>query len=501
MSSIEAAGLHFVVEPAPPGAEGGPTLAVRSASGGGDWLRFECRARGARLWIGPSDEGAKEVLPAPEFAEPIAWAVGCLRDELPALLAKAGFDGDIPGADACADVLGSVETALRNPPARLSDFGEPELRARTGEKWQVYPDDVLPFWVADMDFPVAEPIRRQMERAAAVGDLGYPLHPRPHALPRVFARRMADRYGYAVDVKRVCLLADVMQGVHIGIATLSEPGDGVIVQPPIYPPFFAAATEHGRRLVENPLVPGPEGYELDFDGLRAAARDSRVLLLSNPHNPTGRVFTRIELEKIAEIALENDLFVISDEIHSDLIYAPGVHVPIATLSPEIEARTLTLNAASKAFNIAGLRTAAAAFGSAEIKQRFESIPSHVRGGLNTLGIQASLVAWTEAEPWLEEVRAALHTNRDFAVDFVRREMPGIRTYPPEATYLLWLDCRDLGLEPNPWRFFLREAKVGLSDGPAFGTQGEGFVRFNFATSRALVEQGLTRMAEALRRRS
>jgi len=252
--------------------------------------------------------------------------------------------------------------------------------------------------------------------------------------------------------------------------------------------------------VENPLHETDAGYRVDLDGLRACAAEARMLLLCNPHNPSGRVFRREELQEIASIAEEHDLWVVSDEIHAELVYPGHTHIPFASLSAAAEARTITLTAASKAFNVAGLRCALAAFGSAELRRRFLGFPRHLRGGLGNLGIEVAVAAWRHADPWLVEVLAYLEANRDFVAEFVGSELPGVRHHTPEATYLAWLDCRQLALEPTPYAFFLEKGRVALSDGPAFGAPGEGFVRLNFATSRSILSDALERMAKALKSR-
>ena len=383
----------------------------------------------------------------------------------------------------------------------FDDLDIDELRRRRGEKWAQYPPDVLPAWVADMDFPVAEPIARHLAEAVRTHDLGYPINPTPSALPSVFAKRVLERFGWGLDPKRVLVLTDVVQGIYIALETLTERGAGVILQPPVYPPFFQAVRETHRRLVLNPLVRGPRGYELDFDSLRRVCdAGTRVLLLCNPQNPTGRVFTRAELEELARIAVERDLIVISDEIQCDLVYPGRRHVPFATLGPEVEARTVTLTSATKGFNIAGLRCAVAAFGSDSLLSRFKSVPSHVRGGLGTFGLAATEIAWTSAQPWLDDVMAYLDGNRRFVAEFLRARIPEIGHHSPESLYLAWLDCAALDLGgAAPYDFFLQRARVALSDGRNFGAGGETFVRLNFATSRAIVTEILERMARALGR--
>jgi cystathionine beta-lyase len=212
------------------------------------------------------------------------------------------------------------------------------------------------------------------------------------------------------------------------------------------------------------------------------------------------VFERHELEGLAALAIERDLVVISDEIHCDLVYSGRTHVPFATLGPEVEARTITLTSASKTWNIAGLRCAVAAFGSDALKRRFLTVPRHLRGGIGTLGLLATEVAWRHGEPWAARALAYLDGNRRFIADFLRERLPAVRYAPPEATYLAWLDCRALELPGSPQRFFLERAGVALSDGAVFGTAGEGFVRLNFATSRAIVAEILERMAKAVQER-
>ncbi len=404
----------------------------------------------------------------------------------------AVVDAELPGRAGPGDRY----TAPMADPG-FDDLDEGLLRRRSGEKWQVHPPDVLPLWVADMDFLPAEPIRRRLQECLDVGDIGYPMHPKPTGLPEAFCDRAQRKWGWAPEPGRVELITEVVQGMHVAIEQFSEPGDGVIVQPPIYPPFLGSVGNLRRRLCPNPLVMGEGGYRLDLDGLAQQAEDARILLLCNPHNPTGRVFRREELMAIAEIAIAHDLLVVSDEIHQDLVYPGGCHVPFASLSDEVAERTLTLTSASKAFNIAGLRCAIAVFGSAEMRRRFLAFPRHLRGGLGSLGIQATLAAWTEGEPWLRDVLAYLEANRDFVAETVRRELPGVRFVPPQATYLFWLDFRELGLEPSPYRHFLDRAKVALSDGADFGPEGRGHARINFATSRPLLEQALTRLLTSL----
>jgi cystathionine beta-lyase len=494
MVEIPLAGLRLEVEHR---TSSGPTLRVRE--NGRERLRFDCFEEGAHYHLDPSGPDRVESMPLREDA--IDWTLAELRRDLPGWLARGGVTGRPPAPAPADDALARAERAMRQPALDLDALPLERLRARTGEKWRVYPDDVLPLWVADMDYPVAEPIRRRLRRAVDVSDLGYPLHPRPTGLPELLAERSAQRYGWTVDPQRVEILSDVVQGIYVALEVYSERGQGVVIQTPIYPPFLGAARHTGRAVVENPLRDTAAGHVLDLDGLRAALRpDTRILLLCNPHNPTGRCFTRAELEGLAELALAHDLVIVSDEIHAEVVFPGRRHLPIATLAPEVEARTLTLTAASKAFNVAGLRCAFGIFGSAELRKRFLELPRHLRGGINALGLEATRAAWLHGDPWHEAVMDHLAGNRDFLSRFVAGRLPGIALRPPEATYLAWLDCRGLGLEPSPFEFFLERARVGLSDGRHFGAPGEGFVRLNFATSRGILTEALERMARALAER-
>ncbi|MCB1746680.1 MAG: pyridoxal phosphate-dependent aminotransferase [Gammaproteobacteria bacterium] len=377
-------------------------------------------------------------------------------------------------------------------------FSEADLRQRRGEKWHHYPDDVLAAWVADMDFVVARPIRDALSARIAAADFGYPRAHRATGLPDLFAERVAKRFGWHIEARDVIILSDVVQGLYLALETLTARGDGVVIQTPIYPPFLHAAHETGRRAVHCPLVDDGEGYVIDFDQLEAAIdADTRLIMLCNPHNPSGRVFTRAELERIAALAVARDLVVVSDEIHADLVLDERPHIPIAALGADIAARTVTLMSASKAFNIAGLCMAFAHFGSRELKQRFGAVPAHARGGTNTLAIAAVDAAWRHAQPWLDEVLVQLRRNRDHVAQHVATHWPGVRHHAPEATYLAWLDMRALGLAPSPQEFLLEEARVALNDGRNFGPEGEGFVRLNFATSPEMLDAILARLDAAL----
>jgi cystathionine beta-lyase len=369
------------------------------------------------------------------------------------------------------------------------------LRARRGEKWRLFGPDVLAAWVAEMDFPLAEPVRQAIESALALEDLGYPLDRADRdALAEAFAARMTERFGWSPDPGRVEVLSEVVQGIHLAIHQLTGAKAGVVVQTPVYPPFLAAVKKLERRMLENPLREGGTRSEIDLDGLRRCAADgAELMLLCNPQNPTGRVFTRAELLAIAEIAAAHDWIVVADEIHADLVYEGHVHVPFASLAPEIARRTLTLTSASKAFNVPGLRCAVAHFGSETLQRRFAAFPRGLRGGTGSLGPAVTLAAWRHGDEWLAAALAYLDANRRHVAEFAARRWPAVRHRLPEATFLAWLDCRALGIEPSAYDALLHRGRVALSDGAWFGEPGRGCLRLNFATSRAILDAVLERM--------
>ena len=487
------------------GGEGGPTLRVRD-EGGTERIRFDCFRFDPHFHL-DGETGGTSYGPV---LDPVSFAIEELQRDLAGYLGRTGYSGPTDWDEgALASTLATVESALRNPPARLDDIDLATLKTRLSEKWNTYPSDIHPAWVAEMDFPLAEPIRRVLERAVDRSDIGYPIAPTDTGLREAFAARMESLYDWSVEPRRVEILTDVVQALYLGVLAYSEPGEGAVTQTAIYPPFFDAIRETGRRTVEHKLIApvagremSREGYQLEIDSLREAAdAETRVLLFCNPHNPTGRVFRRDELEALAELARERDWMVLSDEIHQDLVYEGFEHIPFATLSEDAAARTVTITSATKGFNIPGLRTCVAHFGSAEAQRRFNrAVPRHVRGGIGLLGLYCTVAAWRHSQPWLEEVRAYLQANRDFVVEFLAQELPEIRVQPPESTYFAWMDCSELRLAPSPARFFYERAEVALSDGRNFGPGWDDFARLNFATSRALLTEILEKLAKAVRSR-
>ena len=378
-----------------------------------------------------------------------------------------------------------------------------ELRKRQGEKWSHYPPDVIPAWVADMDFEIAEPIRQAIIERVSRFDCGYPVAARDTGLPEIFVERVARKFDWQIDISQVDLFNDVVQGIYFGLLALSEEQDGVLIQTPIYPPFLSAVEETKRRVITSPLVQGESKFEIDFDHLEQQIEegDVRILLFCNPHNPSGRCFTHAELERLGELILKHRLFVISDEIHADLVLDDRRHIPIASLSDELAARTVTLMSASKAFNMAGVCMAFAVFGARELKNAFRKVPRHLRGGVSALSVAGVGAAFSQGDEWLRQVLKTLTQNRDLLQSHVISRWSQIRYLSTEATYLAWLDCRELlnerGIEVSPYEFFLNNGRVALSEGLRFGEPGRGFVRLNFATSQNILEEILARMDAAL----
>ncbi|WP_275467341.1 MalY/PatB family protein [Streptomyces noursei] len=400
--------------------------------------------------------------------------------------------------------MNAREIGASDSPSRaldVFDAVDPDvLRSGIGsKKWRQTAPGVLSAGLAEMDFPVAEPISEGLRRYLGRGALGYPYWPDGSPVREVFAERMARRFGWHPQPGPVREFATVTQGVHLAVHLGTEPGDAIAVHTPVYGPFREGLARLGRRLLPIPLHDGPDGWTWDSGELARQVADHgcRALVLVNPHNPTGRVFTRAELLELAELAERNDLLVISDEIHADLTHAPHRHIPFASLSPEIERRTVTLTSATKAFNLAGLRCAVGHLGPARLRAAWDDQPVELYGAANVLGVHASLLAWTEGDAWLTAVREHLTRLRDRLAAGLAERLPQIGHHPPQGSYLAWLDCRALGWGADPAARFRERGAVELGSGPGFGPGGDGFVRFNFATSGPLLEQLLDRLAETV----
>ena len=366
-------------------------------------------------------------------------------------------------------------------------------------KWRHYGDDVLPLWVADMDFPSPQAVIQALEERVAHGVFGYIGD--NTQFRQVLVERMAELYNWEIQSKDIVFVPGVVVGFNLASHTVATSDGGVLVQTPVYPPMLVAAAAADMTHQEMELSRRVDGYySIDFDAFEAAVTaQTRLFLLCNPHNPTGRVFTQVELEQMAEICLKREVVICSDEIHCDLIFPGYRHIPIASLDPEIAQNTITLVAPSKTFNTAGLECSAAIIQNPILRERYKKARKGLVGGVNLLGSLAGLVAYRDGDEWLQQLLVYLEANRDFLYDYVQRELPGISMAKPGATYLAWLDCRQALIQGNPHEFFLREARVALNDGVDFGRGGEGFVRLNFGCSRLTLTEALERMKNGLQR--
>ncbi|MFI6355112.1 MalY/PatB family protein [Streptomyces sp. NPDC050743] len=390
----------------------------------------------------------------------------------------------------------SIPHAAPGEPDPLHTLGLEQLRRRTSMKWRTYPEDVLPLWVAEMDVPLAGPVVRAVTDALALGDTGYPAGT---AYAEALAAFAAQRWNWdGIAVERTAIVPDVMLGVVEMIKLVTGPGDPVVVNPPVYPPFFQFVTHMDRRVVEAPLC---AGLRIDPAALEEAFRQATAgtgraaFLLCSPHNPTGTVHTADELAAVAALAERYGVRVVADEIHAPLV-APGVtFVPYLSV-PGAE-RGLSLMSASKGWNLAGIKAALALAGP-KAATDLDRLPEEVGHGPSHLGVIAHTAALREATGWLDALLAGLETNRSLLAGLLAEHLPAIRLHPAEATYLAWLDCRALGLGDDLAQVFLDRGRVALSSGLPFGTGGAGYVRLNLATSPDILTEGVRRMAAALR---
>ncbi len=364
-------------------------------------------------------------------------------------------------------------------------------------KWHRYGEDVLPLWVADMDFRSPEPVIEALRERVEHGVFGYGRT--PEELPEVIIDRLERFYDWRVSAEDVMFLPGVVTGFNLVCHALASAGEGVLLQTPVYYPMLRAPAQAGLTNDEMELTRRADGrYEVDFERMEETITDrTRVFILCNPHNPVGRVFRREELERMAEICLRQDVVICSDEIHGDLILDGHHHVPIASLAPEIAERTVTLMAPSKTYNIAGLKCSLAIVQNPELRDKLEATYPDLVPSVNVLGYATALAAYREGQPWLDALLEYLEANLDFLIRYVDRELPGVTMVRPEGTYLAWLNCLDALIPGNPHGFFLEQAGVALNDGAAFGQGGEGFVRLNFGCPRSTLAEALDRMSRAL----
>ncbi len=359
---------------------------------------------------------------------------------------------------------------------------------RRSAKWAAYPPDVLPAWVAEMDFPLAEPVKAALHAAIERDDTGY-LGSDLLGVPDALADFAARRLNWELDPEQVVVATDVMVGIEECLGVLTDPGAGVVITPPVYPPFFADVRHAGRRVVEAPL----NGGRLDIAAIeRGFEAGAQAILLCNPHNPLGLVWSRGELAAVADLADEHGAWVLSDEIHGPLADA---YTPILSLSD----RAVALTSASKAFNLAGLKLGLIVTAGGEARDRIARIAPDAHWRAGYLGAIAAEAAFREGDEWLDELLETLAANRVLLGDLLAERLPEVVYDAPEASFLAWLDCRALGLGDDPAATFLEHGRVALSRGLDFGAQGAGFARLNFGTTAERLEEAVSRMAAALSR--
>lgn len=368
------------------------------------------------------------------------------------------------------------------------------LRARRSAKWRNYPAEVLPAWVAEMDYPLAAPIRAALVTALDRDDCGYAF---AADLGAVFADWAAATWGWRPTEAR--LVPDVMTAVEALVVAATAPGDAIVIDPPVYPPFAGTVRRTGRTLVEVPLVAVDGRPSLDLDGLaRAYAAGARMHLLCSPHNPTGVVHDRATLAALAALAERHGVLVLADEIHAPLALPGGAHVPFLAVSEAAAHCGVGLYSASKTWNLAGLKAALVVTASPAAAAIAGRLAPELAYHAGHLGVLAARAAFTEGEPWRASALAILDRNRALLSALLADALPEVGYRPPEAGYLAWLDCRGLGLARDPAKVFLERGRVALSPGPGFGPGGEGHARLNLATTGPLLVEAVARMAAAVR---
>ena len=357
--------------------------------------------------------------------------------------------------------------------------------------------DVLPMWVADMDFETPDFVRKAVIERAEHPVYGYHFKDRPYF--ESIAGWLKRRHQWEVPTEWMSFTPGVVCGFTMAVLAFTKPGDEIIIQSPVYPPFHHAVTSQGRKLVYNTLVDRGEGYEMNFDQLVEQAKTAKMLILCNPHNPVGRCWTRNELLFLGEICMKNNLLVISDEIHCDLVLPGYRHLPFASLDKEFAQRSITFHAASKTFNLAGLATSTAIIPNEGLRKVYTDFVSNLEAHLgNIFGKVATQAAMTQGDEWLAQLLDYVQDNIDYVSDFLTANLPKVKFHKPQATYMMWLDFNGCGLsEEDLWQKMTQEAQLGFNRGKDFGIEGSGFFRINLACPRATVEEAMRRLKRVL----
>ena len=368
------------------------------------------------------------------------------------------------------------------------------LRTLTGAKWTSDPPDVIPTWVADMDFRPPPAVTEAIQALVDRGDFGYNATAR-NQLPAAYGDWQHQHFGWRPAEDECMVFTATLSALSMVLGMETAPGDGIAMFTPIYHPFRNITNESGRRIVGIPLD-GPD-YRLDPERFEATIDDgTKMVLFANPHNPLGRMFDHDELAGFVDVCVRHDLLVISDEIWCDLTHQPG-HLPLVHHFPEIADRSVTLGSASKSFNLAGLRTAVCHIGAPGVRAKFDALPPHSVGGPSSLGCEATLAAWQKGLPWLDDIRSRLTANRDHLLARVESDLPGVKMHAPEATYLAWLDFTDTPIAGDPETPLLEIGRISTHGGGKFEPGAAAFARLNFATSREILDLIIDRIAHTL----
>jgi cystathionine beta-lyase len=359
-------------------------------------------------------------------------------------------------------------------------------------------DKVIPMWVADMDFKTPDFIINSLKKRLEHEILGYSF--RPAEYNTSITDWLSRRHNWQIDIEWLCFCPGIVPALNLCTLAFSRPGDSVIVQPPVYFPFFTAIESHGRNLVYNQLAEMDGRWEMNFDSLTDSITDrTKMIIISNPHNPVGRVWSTEELNHLADICLNNNILLVSDEIHCDLTLPGYYHTPVARISPKIAEITVTCIAPSKTFNLAGLSTSSVIISNSVLRKYFNSKVEHLHiGNGNIFGTIASIAAYSEGHKWVNALMEYININVDFVMDYCHKLIPEIVPVQPEATYMIWLDCRKLGMKAKELQqFFVNDAGVGMNEGSTFGPGGEGFMRMNLGTTHQTVRTAMEKIEKAV----
>ncbi|HEY2491622.1 MAG TPA: MalY/PatB family protein [Paenibacillus sp.] len=380
------------------------------------------------------------------------------------------------------------------------DFNRKINRQNTAsEKWDDIEKvfgvtDVLPMWVADMDFAAPPAVLRALQQIIEHGVLGYTMQ--TDSYYQAIVNWMKRRHQWDINKEWIMFSPGVVPALSIIVQAFTEPNDKVIIQTPVYPPFYSVVESHGRQLVQNPLLLEDGKYVMDYEGLeKLIDKDAKLLILCSPHNPNGRVWSQVELSRLAEICARHHILVVSDEIHADLLFEQGSHTPYALLSKETEQYSIICTSPSKTFNIAGLNTSNIIIPNPELRSIFEqAMQKYALGSINPFGLAATQAAYLEGEEWLDACLLYIQENMKYVISYIEKHIPELKVTMPEATYLLWIDFRALGIPSEELAtLMLNKAKIAFNNGTFFGEQGEGFMRMNVACPREIVEEAMIKL--------